>query len=448
MAETKLSKWDMYCFLMNAVVGAGIFVIPSAFQQAGIAASCLILVCVALLSWLLHIELLAITEKLTLSSSLAIPSSEPLKDSFLTSQHQWDLSEIVSVLLGKTCSVGYFLCFAFSTLGTLTAYNNMFGTAFGSFLGCNYTSTPVESECMHIYQGGALLFTVIIAVLTAVDYKEQAWLQYIMTALQYFVASFIVFYCLLRGSTDHLTLQNSIIQPAALGNTLSIIVFASLYHMCVPSLLAASHKHHKANRQVAMWVFFSVVGIYGLMGCLSSLLLSDIPSNISLLFKEDLKNSPEAPLLLLYLSSIVIFTPAADVMGNSAIYGQALAGVIITSLYGTNHVQVKAQRPILYRLIRVLCVLPSLLFCSFSTKLVIRTQSSFVVFTGNFCVLITFVAIPLCYNAAQSKVEEKSKFELKVRGLKSINYAIAAVSSVFFVLTMSRDVYAVFNNLG
>lgn len=442
MVETRLSKWDMYCFLMNAVVGAGIFVIPSAFQQAGIAASFLLLVCVALLSWLLHIELLAITEKLTLSSSLAIPSSEPLQDSFLTSQHQWDLSEIVSVLLGKTCSVGCFLSFTFYILGTLTAYNNMFGTAFGSFLGCNYTSTPVESECMHIYQGGALLFTVIIAVLTAVDYKEQAWLQYIMTALQYFVASFIVFYCLFRGSTEHLTLQNSVIQPAALGSTLSVLIFACPYHMCVPSLLAASHKHHKANRQVAMWLFLSVVGIYGLMGCLSSFFLSDIPSNISLLFKEDLRNSPEAPLLLLYLSSLVVFTPAVDVMSNSAIYGQALAGIIISSLYGTNHEQVKAQRPVLYRVIRVMCVLPPLLFCSFSTQL-----GSFVTFAGNCCVLITFVAIPLCYNAAQSKLKEKSKFELQVRGLKSLNYAIAAVFSVFFILVMSRDFYAVFNYL-
>lgn len=443
MVETKLSRWEMYCFFMNAIVGAGIFVIPSAFQQAGVVAAFLILVCVALLSWLLHIELLAVTEKLTLSSSLATTCSESLQDSFLTSQHQWDLSEIVLVLLGKKCSVGYFLCFAFYILGTLTAYNNMFGTAFGSFLGCDYTSASVDSQCLHIYQGGALCFTIIIAVLTAVDYKEQAWLQFVMTALQYFVAAFIVFYCIFRGSTEHMTLQNSVIQPAALGNTTSILIFACLYQMCIPSLLAASHKHHKANLQVAKWVFFSVVCIYGLMGCISSLFLGDIPSNISLLFKEDLRHSADAPLFLLYLSSIVIFTPAADVTTNSAIYGQALAGMIVTSLCGTNHEQVKAQRPVLYRLIRVLCVLPPLLFCSFSTQLVITTQGSFVAFAGNCCVLITCVSIPLCYNAAQSKVEEVSKFELKMRGLKSLNYAIVAASTVFFLLVMSQDFYAV-----
>ena len=373
MDAKKLSKWDVYCFLMNAIVGAGIFVIPNAFQQAGIATSCLLLLLIALLSWLLHIELLAITEKLTLSSSIVDSSSElPLQKRLLTSQHQWDLSEMVLVLLGKSYSVGYFLCFAFCILGTLTAYNNIFGTAFGSFLGCDYTSARVESGCMRTYQVGTLLFTVVVAVLTAVDYKEQAWLQYVMTSLQYFVVAFIGFYCIFRGSTEHLTVQNSLIAgPSSIGNTFSVLVFACLYHMCLPSILAASLNHHKASLQVAMWVFLSVVSIYGLMGCISSLFLSDIPSNISLLFKENLKrNSSDVPLLLAYFSSIVVFAPALDVIGNSAIYGQALTGIIITAMYGTNHEEVKMQRPLLCRLIRVGCVLPALLFASFSVKLV------------------------------------------------------------------------------
>lgn len=115
------------------------------------------------------------------------------------------------VLLGKSYGVAYFLCFAFDILGTLTTYNNMFGTAFGSFLGCDYTLTTVESGCMRTYRIGTLLFTVVIAVLTAVEYKEQAWLQYIMTSLQYFIVAFIGFYCLFRGSTEHSVLQNTII---------------------------------------------------------------------------------------------------------------------------------------------------------------------------------------------------------------------------------------------
>jgi hypothetical protein len=210
----------------------------------------------------------------------------------------------------------------------------------------------------------------------------------------------------------------------------------------VPSILAASLKHHKANFQVAMWVFLSVVSIYGLMGCLSSLFLSDIPSNISLLFKEDLKrNSSDVPLLLVCFSSVVVFAPALDVMGNSAIYGQALTGIIITAMYGTNHEQVKEQRPLLYRLIRVVCVLPALLFSSFSIKLVTHMQGGFVVFAGNCSVVLTLVCIPLCYNAALRKVKEHSKFELKMKGVEGLNYFIAAASGVFFIVVMSRDIY-------
>ena len=63
------------------------------------------------------------------------------------------------------------------------------------------------------------------------------------------------------------------------------------------------------------------------------------------------------------------------------------------------------------------------------------------VLAGNCGVVLTFVFIPLCYNAAQRKVKEHSKFEPKMKRIEGLNYFIAAASSAFFIVVMSRDIY-------
>ena len=71
-----LTKWDMYCILCNLLVGSGIIAIPEAFQKGGFLVSFIILLIVALINWLLHREILELTEELSLSES----TDEPLLD--------------------------------------------------------------------------------------------------------------------------------------------------------------------------------------------------------------------------------------------------------------------------------------------------------------------------------------------------------------------------------
>ena len=107
MEAKRLSLWDMYCFLMNAMIGAGILAIPHAFQSAGLLASVFILLFVSGLDLLLQFEVLTMTEKLTLqahkddSVDLSISESLLLPAAFTESPHQWDLPEIVKSLLGR-----------------------------------------------------------------------------------------------------------------------------------------------------------------------------------------------------------------------------------------------------------------------------------------------------------------------------------------------------------
>ena len=61
------------------------------------------------------------------------------------------------------------------------------------------------------------------------------------------------------------------------------------------------------------------------------------------------------------------------------------------------------------------------------------------VISGNFGLVLSFIYIPLCYNSASKQLHVHSKFELKVPGLEVLNYLIAGVFSVFFVVIMTED---------
>ena len=377
MAE-KLHKWETYCFLMNSVVGAGILAIPGAFQHNGVLASAVLLSVVMLLNWVVHVELLAVTEKLTLSAL----SDESIKQQLLpelhllTSEDHWDLPEIVGALFGRTHKSIYFLFFAGFIIGTISAYTNIFGTAFGSFLHCDYTVDEVSEECRHTYLLGTGVFTVLVCILTALDYKEQSWVQYLMTGLQFTMAGFVILYCVLRESTGHLTFANVVVAgPSEMGSTFAILVFSVLYIIVFPSLFAVSNRHHRAQKQVAAWVSISTFALYCFFGTICALLIEKIPSNVSLYFKEEVEKLGEiaVPSMLLLLTYVVIIAPAIDITTNAPIYGHALAGGVITSIYGTNHQEIKRLHPILYRLIRVICVLPAFFLASLSTKLVTIT---------------------------------------------------------------------------
>ena len=93
----KLSQFGNYCLIMNGVVGAGVLVIPKVFQSAGVVASLVVMVGVAGLCWMMQVELLAITEKLTVEENRGV--KEPLIKGE-GKEYQWDISEIVKSTLG------------------------------------------------------------------------------------------------------------------------------------------------------------------------------------------------------------------------------------------------------------------------------------------------------------------------------------------------------------
>jgi len=380
MEETRLSKVDTYCFLMNAIVGAGIYTIPHAFQSAGILISLVLLVIIAIVSWLVHIELLAITEKLTKSPytdiNVDLNQLVPGTNYQLTAHH-WDLPAIIQALFKRYPYVVYaiFAWFAVCIIALLTAYVNLFGTAFGTLFDCEYTSGLLTgNECEWKYRIGTMVFTVALLFLTVVEYKELRWLQYIMIIMQFTMLAFLILYSIKYGSTEHLSSKNE--QPfnySEICNTFSILAFAYLYHVCIPGVLAAGRGQHREQKEVALWMFISVAILYGLTGVISSLFFKELPADFGPFFQKHLsaeKDQEAIPSLFWLFAHISIYLPALDVICNSGIYGQSLAGMFVTFFYGTNHELAMQNHRFECKLIRVLCVLPAPIFAQFSMQLV------------------------------------------------------------------------------
>ena len=431
-----LGKWEVYSLLLNANIGAGVMLLPAVFQRSGIVAALIVLVTLGVVSWLLQVELVVISNALSEDAD-SKDLTKPLLSPKVTN-YQWDLPEIVHLQLGSLHSSLYFLLYYLAITSALSAYANLTGTAIGTLLfQCDYATLEVAGECMQSYHHGLIIYFVVVCFLTLLDYKEQAWLQTIMTGSRYTLIALIFCYAIYKGSLSGLTVETAVFNTISdLGIAISVLVFTCFYQMCSPSIIHDSHITQHEHDTVARWVSVSTVGLYALLG-FAGLVMPGLPDNISLLFaKETYGYSAEAvPVLLQIVNWMVICIPVLDVWANSPIFGQSLAGIWITSLYGPNHTQVRNAHPFLYRAVRCLVLCPPTLMAALSHRLVTSTQGPVVGFAGNFFIPMVIIYIPLCYNVAKQKLHLKWTW----RGIEVTNYLISSIGTVgFFYLLYTQ----------
>jgi hypothetical protein len=424
------------------MIGAGVLTLPAVFQRSGVAAAFLCLLAVATLAWLLQAELLSISDALTKEAS-----AKDLETPLIACKqvkYQWDLPEIVRHFLGDSHWLLYFLLYYMALSSTMSAYANMTGTAVGTlFFHCDYAQMLPELECAQGYKWGLGVYLLVVCCLTVLEYKEQAWLQTFMTILRFGFIIFLIFFAIFRGSFSEITLKTAIFDSyPPLGVAISTLIFASVYHMCTPSIIYASNIDSKEHNTVAMWVALSTIGIYGAMGMIG-LLLPGLQDNISLLFSNEMygyaADSVPPPLRLLNL--IIIFIPVIDVCTNSPIYGQSLSGIVTTCFYGPMHSQVRIHHPVIYKVIRCAVVVPPVLMAAMSHKLVRTKQGPVISLAGNFNAVLVLVYIPLCYNVGQGR---ESKADVKWKGIEVFNYLLAGTATVFFFILFYSQLPAAF----
>lgn len=334
----------------------------------------------------------------------------------------------------------------FYFIGSLTTFTNVFSTGVGHLLfACDYTGNEITATCSDYYVIGVVVFGVIIAVLAALDYKEQAVFQYIMMCLQLVIVIFVILYAFYRLPNSE-ELDFVLVDFDHLGQSFALIVLAANYHSVFPSILAASKKRQNVQKSVIIAVAATLIFTYGSMGVISALAYPGLPPNVShLLSQEYFGYSQETlPLALKVIKELVILFPVLDICSNAPIVAQSLAGVITSWLWGPDHTSLRSSHPVLYRAGRALCLAPAVLLASSSHNFVLSMQASLAGLPGMMLILLILTYVPICYNRAVDNLAVKSNFDLAGKGIRSLNFALSLGFFCVFCTLLYQRLAALF----
>ena len=407
----------MYFVLSNALLGANIYAIPRTFQAGGVQFSLCLLFFIALVNWLFHLELMEITEELSLTVA---QENQWIGEGQSKAIHQWDLTVIVKVILGPKWARVYFACFVVFTTGLMASFMMMWGQAYSTLLSCEQDLEHFNENCAWQYHVGTLLLAVITAGLMTNNHIHQLWLHQCATVAQVMMVVSIVLYACAHVYSG-IIVSNVPTSSSGLLYSIETLAFACNYQVCVPSVLACA-KHSRAQRQVAFWLFVSAVSLYGIVGCLAGL-LNVIYYNTSLLFYSPVFSSE------LSWAMLFVFT---DLLSSAPIPCQALSNSVFSAIYGPNHDSGRATHPTSYLLIRVLSVLPAFLVSTLTKRLVLSKQDIVLTITAKCGIVVILIFIPVCYNRLK-RSGQKLKLRVKLGGLTGINYVIAVSSGLVLV---------------
>lgn len=429
-----------YAYTLNSVIGAGFLSIPWAYQQGGWAISVGIQVVFLLLGWALARQVVEITSRVTALAvntvqirplglfalltqpfyrqksqlTATLPSPPDITDTL-----QFDLYGEVKVLMGKGWAVVFFLGNCFFLVCSLTAYANIFGTNFAThlpvFAQCSYSGSTVSEQCKWQYVFFLLIYLLLMAYFSAIEFHEQVWMQYTMTAMR-----LVVIFAVMVLSALNLVLQRNLndakpYQPgdpavadfSYMGRTMPILLFAGTYQNYYSSILSATRKEPRTVNGIIKAVAVTLLLCYPALGLVAAFGIHDLPSNASLAFSDFSNgNSQEnRPAWTYFLSYLIVLFPAFDVISIFPILAHGLSDTILTVLYSADRDTIRTQHRGIYYGIRLICLVPAFLYASLEIHLGPIVDNS-----GLAAFFLVFFMIPLLHIAARLLVPQSSRF--------------------------------------
>lgn len=441
---------NAYCFFMNGMVGVSLLIIPAAVQQAGFVGSLLVLLFLACANWLTHLELLEITERLSLSLSITDPLMK--EDALLKSPYQWDLPRIVYMKLGGVCGVIYSLFFAAHAFGGMAAYASVFGKSLGTLMSCKYEcyedywlelkqagcESKDMTECLPVYRLGTVAFFFISFAFYKRGIRSE-WIHLLMTSFQIVTVLCIVLYAFTQGSVRDFPQNRELLwRVGNLPYVTSVFIFAGIYQVYAPSVLAASTKHPDSQKKVAEWIFWSTLVMYGSMGLVTVLFFKAETNPLDIDFSKS--DSSFGLLLLMVELGMFVF---ADSISNSAFFRHTLADAIFSFVYSPNIVLEKANHPYMHKWLPILCGVPAFTVAYLYPNIVSSIQETVMSLCGLCGVVLTLVFIPLCHNKARKQTgDDRLNLEMRLPGLEWLNYGVAGIAAAGFVFLFLHKAYS------
>ena len=468
MGDFKFGAWAGFAYTINSVIGAGFLSIPHAFQQAGwLLAVCMQALFLAI-GWLLSNQILEITSRVealkqaadnglvlkplsllqVLRYGLGARRTPEALLSFptpsLSEDRQYDLSEIVKLLMGGYWSVAYLTCISLFLAGTLAAYINIFGTAFGSNVPllayCDFENTDISQTCIHQYWIYLTVFLVLMTYFTCKEFSEQMWMQLVMTGMRAVIISTVVVTCLLSVIGRYNMTNDESYKPSSpelvnlttIGDTFPTFLFAAIYQTQYPGILSAIRKEKRLLKNTLQGVTLALMVCYSVLGLAAAFAIPDMPSNVSLAYRHYSAGQAQQHGWTRALSLLVMLFPAIDTISIFPIIGHAISDNVMSLLYGEDREGLHHHKPHIYYGLRIACILPSFLYGFLQVRF-----GSIVAKSGLFCFFLTFFMIPLLHIAARKLVTVASEYDVKRNPLW-----LSAAISVLSIPLLGLNIYS------
>lgn len=375
--SSHLGSISGFLLTINVVIGAGVLGLPYAFKQSGYLLSSIytVLCCILGYYWACQlIEVMSRCEAITQLKAKGIVVKRPnLKQiifgktkldiqEHLISNYQIepdithrriDLTEMVSIIFGDNWKNLYLLILLTISILSLVSYSVIFSTSLASELNlgfinaCDiYETTSFFSECRKTYWFYLAILLGIGVYLSLIDVHEQKTLQNLLTFFTLFNVILVILACIVSLAFN---LQVDCDQPIDstdfkmvdflnIGTSVPIILFASLYHISLPSIIENVQDKTTNITRIIKSVLVASLFIYMSMGLLVPFTLKNVEGQYNIGFRNYSAgySQDERPFWTYIIAYFIVLLPGIGILTSFALTSIALSHNLISYFYGVN----------------------------------------------------------------------------------------------------------------
>jgi hypothetical protein len=202
--------------------------------------------------------------------------------------------------------------------------------------------------------------------------------------------------------------------------------FAYMCHTQIPSIAQFVQDRHKNLKRISFMVTFTCFLAYLALGLIVPAAIDDVPSLVTLSFREYSAGYSTKPWWTYILSYVIVLCPALDVLSSYPIIAVSIAQNILSFVYPGEKSEFYSPRKVL-ALKLGLVIFPSCIsFFEYDLSIIL----SWTTYLGLF---VMPVALPLVYMACRILVKADSPFKavLSSPRLVLLNVAVEVVLVVF-----------------
>lgn len=369
----RFGMWVGYFFSINVVIGAGFLTLPYSFNRSGWLLSLILMTILAVQNYYIGLELIEIIARVECIKQLeeaGIDVPRPtfkqiIKGSFVKVQvpdeikpeivdRRFDLSTIVSMMLGPTFGKLYMVGMYLFLTGAQVSYVSIFASSFASTIPlgfselCNiYEDEEFFGACRPNYWIFLTIYSVLMMYLTIKGLREQRWMQAILTIMRFFIMFIILVTCIALIATGS-NIKNgddvSFKMPPLVGvrnilSSLPNIAFAFVYQLQLPSIIEFLKDKEKNLKKIVLLVGLTSYIVYFLIALVVPIAIHNVNPQCSIEYSEYSAgySQSDRPAWTYIIAYIVVLFPALDVFSSFPVMAITVADNFQTMREGVSN---------------------------------------------------------------------------------------------------------------